>query len=307
MLLSRIKGDSGEIVLKCGSADEPFGLINVGDAAGLCKHCEEACKNLEVDDSEFSEAIFSTINESSSPINLLIGSKKFVEGWDCWRVSTMGLMHVGRSEGAQIIQLFGRGVRLKGFNWSLKRSGHTITYNRPSHIEELETLNVFGVKADFMEKFRQFLADEGLPGNERKKVVTVPLNVTYDFGKKLKILRPKHKTSDGREYDFKRDAPVPTIGEIPDYLKHNTIVSDWYPRVQAVRSRGADQGSTKSKGSLQELHLTFLNFDELFFELERFKRERAWYNLNISKSGIHDSFARFFLVYIIHPSKLLET
>jgi len=302
LLLSRIKGDSGEIALRCGSADKPFGLINVGDAAGLCQHCEEekVSKNLVVGDSEFSEAIFSTINESSSPINLLIGSKKFVEGWDCWRVSTMGLMHVGRSEGAQIIQLFGRGVRLKGFNWTLKRSGHTITYNRPGHIEELETLNVFGIKADFMEKFRQFLADEGLPGNERKKVVTVPLNVTYDFGKKLKILRPKRKTSEGREYDFKRDAPVPTIGEIPDYLKHNTIVSDWYPRVQAVRSRGADQGSTKSKGTLQEFHLIFLNFDELFFELERFKRERTWYNLNISKAGMHSllSDSSWYTLYI---------
>jgi hypothetical protein len=29
----------------------------------------------------------------------------------------MGLMHVGRSEGAQIIQLFGRGIRLKGYDW----------------------------------------------------------------------------------------------------------------------------------------------------------------------------------------------
>ncbi len=33
----------------------------------------------------------------------------------------MGLMNVGATEGAQIIQLFGRGVRLKGFDFSLKR------------------------------------------------------------------------------------------------------------------------------------------------------------------------------------------
>ena len=35
----------------------------------------------------------------------------------------MGLMNVGKGEGAQIIQLFGRGVRLKGYDLSLKRSG----------------------------------------------------------------------------------------------------------------------------------------------------------------------------------------
>ncbi|MFA5479850.1 MAG: restriction endonuclease subunit R, partial [Candidatus Muiribacteriota bacterium] len=31
---------------------------------------------------------------------------------------------------------------------------------------------------------------------------------------------------------------------------------------------------------------SFLNIDELYFELEQFKRERTWYNLNISKEGI---------------------
>jgi hypothetical protein len=30
---------------------------------------------------------------------LQIGSKKFIEGWDCWRVSAMGLMHVGPRRG----------------------------------------------------------------------------------------------------------------------------------------------------------------------------------------------------------------
>ena len=144
--MERIKGESGEVALKCGAAETPFGLINVGDAKGLCDHIAEvAVQNntrLTVGDSNFSEAMFASVKDSSSPVNLLIGSKKFVEGWDCWRVSTMGLMHVGRSEGAQIIQLFGRGVRLKGYQWSLKRSGHSQAQARPPFIEELETLNV---------------------------------------------------------------------------------------------------------------------------------------------------------------------
>ena len=53
---------------------------------------------------------------TNSSINILIGSKKFSEGWNCWRVSTMGLMNIGQSEGSEIIQLFGRGVRLKLVN-----------------------------------------------------------------------------------------------------------------------------------------------------------------------------------------------
>ena len=290
LTLDRIKGESGEIALRVGTAETPFGLINVGDTKGLCDHIANvAIQNgirLTVEESDFTEAMFASVKDSSSPVNMLIGSKKFVEGWDCWRVSTMGLMHVGRSEGSQIIQLFGRGVRLKGFEWSLKRSGHTTTANRPNYIEELETLNVFGIEADFMEKFREFLKEEGLPGNERRKIFTIPLNVTYDFGKKLKILRPKRKASDGSEYDFKKDAPVPSVGTIPDYLTHNTIVADWYPRIQTVQSRGIGLAAQKDKVMLHESHLELLDYDELFFELERFKRERAWHNINVSKTGI---------------------
>ena len=289
--LDRIKGESGEIALRVGAAETPFGLINVGDAKGLCDHVAEvAAQNdikLTVEDSDFTEAMFASVKDSSSPVNLLIGSKKFVEGWDCWRVSTMGLMHVGRSEGAQIIQLFGRGVRLKGYEWSLKRSGHSHAPMRPPFIEELETLNVFGIEADFMEKFREFLKEEGLPGNERRKIITIPLNVTYDFGKRLKILRPKRKASDGKEYDFKKDAPVPTVGDVPDYLTHNTVVADWYPRIQAMQSRGTGLATQKDKVSLREHHLSLLDYDALFFELEQFKRDRSWYNFNITKDGIY--------------------
>jgi len=288
--LDRIKGESGEVALRVGTSERPFGLINVGDAKSLCDHVAEVASQngtrLTVEDSDFTEALFSSVKDSTSPVNLLIGSKKFVEGWDCWRVSTMGLMHVGRSEGSQIIQLFGRGVRLKGYQWSLKRSGHTLAPDRPAFIEELETLNVFGIEADFMEKFREFLKEEGLPGNERRKTITIPLNVTYDFGKKLKILRPKRKASDGKEYDFKKDAAVPTVGDVPDYMTHNTVVADWYPRIAAMSSRGGALATQKDKVSLREQHLALLDIDSLFFELEQFKRERSWYNFNITKGGI---------------------
>ncbi|QVL36752.1 DEAD/DEAH box helicase family protein [Aminirod propionatiphilus] len=288
--LDRIKGESGEVALRVGTSEIPFGLINVGDAKSLCDHVAEVAKQngtrLTVQDSDFTEAMFPSVKDSTSPVNLLIGSKKFVEGWDCWRVSTMGLMHVGRSEGAQIIQLFGRGVRLKGYAWSLKRSGHSHAPVCPPFIEELETLNVFGIEADFMEKFREFLKEEGLPGNERRTIITIPLNVTYDFGKRLKILRPKRKASDGREYDFKKDAAVPTVGDIPDYMTHNTVVADWYPRIAAISSRGTAQATQKDKVRLREQHLALLDYDRLFFELEQFKRERSWYNLNITKDGI---------------------
>ena len=145
--------------------NEPFGLINVGDAANLCKLCEEQ-RELVVRDREFAGSLFRTLSATESSLNILIGSKKFTEGWNSWRVSTMGLMNVGRSEGPQIIQLFGRGVRLKGLDFCLKRSRKITGVRAPADLELLETLNIFGIRANYMRQFKEYLEDEGLPANE---------------------------------------------------------------------------------------------------------------------------------------------
>lgn len=88
--LERLTGDSGEIILRMGTATEPFGLINVGDANSLANHIEKSFGKtdvpLEVSTSEFSEPRFDEVKDSKSPFNLLLGSRKFIEGWDCWRV-----------------------------------------------------------------------------------------------------------------------------------------------------------------------------------------------------------------------------
>ena len=286
--IARIKGDENEIMLRVGQADEPFGLINVGDAGGLLSHiADQSFDGVVVMESEFSDTLFGQINLSSSPVNLLIGSKRFVEGWDCWRVSTLGLMHVGKSEGAQIIQLFGRGVRLKGHNWSLQRSGFSTPMRRPEYIQYVETLNVFGIEADFMERFRKFLEEEELPKNDQKQIVTVPLTVTYDFGQRLKVLRPRRRRDDGREYDFRRDGAVPFLGDVPDKLREKIIEIDWYPRIQSLESKGRLRLGEKESSVFSSVHLKMLDYENLFFRLEKFKRERAWHNLNIDKTHIH--------------------
>jgi len=305
--IARIKGDENEIMLRVGQAEKPFGLINVGDASGLAAHiAEQEFDNVAVLESEFAETMFGQINLSSSPVNLLIGSKRFVEGWDCWRVSTLGLMHVGKSEGAQIIQLFGRGVRLKGYDWSLQRSGFATPTHQPELIQYVETLNVFGIEADFMERFRKFLEEEELPGNDQKQVFTVPLTVTYDFGQRLKVLRPRKKRGDGREYDFKRDGAVPALTLIPEKIRQKGVAIDWYPRIQSLESKKGTKLGTKEETVFEDGHLDFLDYDDLFFRLEKFKRERTWHNLNISKSMIRTLLADRTWYKVVVPSGKME-
>jgi hypothetical protein len=163
--VENLRGATGEVALRVSDSD-PFGVINVGDDTKLVTLCEE--NGLQTSEREFSGSLFHEINKSHSTVNVLIGSKKFTEGWNSWRVSTMGLMNVGKTEGSQIIQLFGRGVRLKGYGVSLKRSGKTQLpddVTRPKHINQLETLSIFGIDAEYMATFRDFLEEEGLPTN----------------------------------------------------------------------------------------------------------------------------------------------
>src|SRR5262249_47543613 len=83
LYVENLKGATGEIALRVGD-NEPFGVINVGDDAKLVKLCEE--KGLQTEDQEFSGSLFHEINLPHSTVNLLIGSKKFTEGWNSWRV-----------------------------------------------------------------------------------------------------------------------------------------------------------------------------------------------------------------------------
>ncbi|MDR3192515.1 MAG: hypothetical protein LBT87_05575 [Treponema sp.] len=76
-------------------------------------------------------------------------------------------MYAGQSEGSEIIQLFGRGVRLWGYKKMPRRTNALKNRNpglkAPDFIRYLETLNIFGVKANYMEQFKEYLNNEGLP------------------------------------------------------------------------------------------------------------------------------------------------
>ena len=45
----------------------------------------------------------------------------------------------------------------------------------PRYIELLETLNVFGIHADYMAQFKQFLEDEGLPPGRDAEEIVLPM------------------------------------------------------------------------------------------------------------------------------------
>lgn len=163
-----IKNAAGEFGLRLstveGDQSPYFGVINIGDTHSFRKHIEQYL-NIDAHPETQRGSLFTGIDTTDSRVNLLVGAKKFIEGWSSWRVSAMGLMNIGRGEGSQIMQLFGRGIRLKGRDMSLKRSGSDKAGDDqpPPGISALETLYVFGWNADYMSKFQNMIEAEELP------------------------------------------------------------------------------------------------------------------------------------------------
>jgi uncharacterized protein YeaO (DUF488 family) len=282
-----LKGSEGEIAVRLGEND-PFGVINVGDAPSLCDLCREHPEELVVTEKEFSGSLFHNLNDRDSRVNVLIGSKKFSEGWNSWRVSTMGLMNVGRTEGSEIIQLFGRGVRLKGYGFCLKRSQKVEEeqgIRAPKFIRPLETLNVFGIRADYMRQFKDYLEEEGLPEEEEREEFVLPVVKFKNLEQlKLKIIRVPET------YDYKKDAPKPTLDLLPISDPNQIVVTlDWYPKIQSARSKGIataiDLAEKDDKNKLTRDHLAFLDWQRLHFELEQFKNEKVWHNMNLPQGA----------------------
>ncbi len=277
--IENLKGVDGEIALRIGE-NTPFGVINVGDSDKLVKICEE--NNMNIASSDFSSSLFKSINDDNSNINILIGSKKFSEGWSSWRVSTMGLMNIGKKEGSQIIQLFGRGVRLKGYEYCLKRSRALRGKELERRYQSVETLNIFGLKADYMKAFKDYLKDEGVPTDERVEFI-LPLiyDNTYKT-KKLKVL----DLQDGK--DFKREVKLDLeYSGLRGITKK--VVFSLYKQVDILESETKSGNKFEPNSEiLQPEHLSFINIDNLYFALQQFKNEKNWNNINISKANIQE-------------------
>ena len=300
MRVENLSKVAGEIALSVGE-NEPFGVVNVGDDAKLVKLCERHKDLLNTKQRDFAHSLFDDVNKSDSTINFVIGSRKFSEGWNSWRVSMMGLMNIGKTEGSQIIQLFGRGVRLKGYQFNLKRSRklENKTVILPGHIELLETLNVFGLQADYMEKFKEYLNAEGIPTEPMKEIILPVVTLENWRKKRLKMIRIK----ENGEFIRKTASLSADTSNVKAKVKIDT-----YPKIQAIDGIGQTViDGSKQTALFENYHVAFMNLDAIFLELQAFKSERGWNNFSISKSEIRELLLKKDWYQLLMPQSELKT
>ena len=270
--LQDVRNAQGEIALKTTHGRENFGLIYIGDTSAFKKLVDNDDASIVTESEDaLTESLFSNINTPDSPINILIGAKKFIEGWDSWRVTAMGLLNIGRQEGSQIIQLFGRGVRLRGKDMSLKRSA-ALDGVHPPHISLLETLNIFAVRANFMAQFRDYLMREGIELDEPVQLtIEIRRNDVY-HEKRLFLPRvaPYHEGAKGQCEPLK--------------ILTGTIITHTTQSVDIIGSSSQRSIHTeRAEGGLHthisETSLALVDWEKIYLQLIAYKHEKGYHNL----------------------------
>lgn len=179
LVVARNPENSSELLLSYGDG-EKWGMINVGDASSFFNSIENDRIDTRDEVIVDPKLQFENLDDESCPINVLIGSRKFAEGWNSYRLSVISLINLGSSKGNLIIQIFGRGVRLRGKGGDGQRRKidhiqdyHGLDNSKDSNIRRLETLTVYSLKRSYL---KQFLDEVRKGGVTLKHVFKIPVN-----------------------------------------------------------------------------------------------------------------------------------
>lgn len=284
--ICHLRGNSDELGLKAAGSDDYFGVIYIGDTAAFKGLVEAEGGGISLENDVLAESLFDRINDGSGgapPVQILIGARKFIEGWNSWRVSNMGLLNIGQSEGSQIIQLFGRGVRLKGRDMSLRRSAAFVPQPDPppsDNIRLLETLNIFSARANYMAAFRDYLSNEGVPLEEFAQLA-FPVKVNHEFlnqGLVIPRLPEGLRFIDETEVALRYEpAARPVVVSASTAVQE--VVSDEYDIDGTVAQSGANK-----RIPLESLNL--VDWDAAYIDLMAYRDEKGYGNLVIQPAEL---------------------
>ncbi len=174
----RIKGNAKEIVFKSKNAKEPFLLLNIGSIREWEK---QYLQHLGVESGEdITSGYFQSINEEASPIQIMIGSKVFSEGWDSNRVNMISFINIGSKNAKKyVLQTIGRGVRIEPFKGVRKRleKCEGLDFNLRERFRNkalgIETLFIMATQTDaikgILEGLEEFIQSYPLSGFRKSK------------------------------------------------------------------------------------------------------------------------------------------
>lgn len=166
---------------------------------------------------------------------------------------------------------------MRGFNGLLKRSQELrskVKRDHPPNIDILETLNVFGIKADYMEEFEEYLRSEDIV-TDRIKEIELSIESNKDFlNKGLVTLN----LEDG--INFKEDVHVQLNSD-----DVNAVEVDLRPKIEKLTSNLSNKENKEKPKSvkIEEKYASLCDWNRIFLEIVKYKRTRGLWNLLIPK------------------------
>ncbi|MBA1438308.1 MAG: DEAD/DEAH box helicase family protein [Epsilonproteobacteria bacterium] len=242
--------NNGELLMSFGEDALPFGLITVGNIKKFLENnniqkliadSKIITKNIKFTNENY---LFKNIDYESSPINILIGSRKFSAGWNSFRVSQICLINFGTGSGPTIIQMFGRGVRLRGLNDDGKRSerryvkeneskSEFLSHSKDNNLKEekyellkyLETLFIYSLRSTYLSKF----VEQDTDIYKKSIVFSKGVEVSQDYKEKSLPIFYIDKSVDKIQGIIKVEALIVNDAKLNisyevESIKNNTII-----------------------------------------------------------------------------------
>jgi len=194
----------GEVAFKLTKSDVHFALMKTG---GMPNWLKEKLSEFHVNHNYEKEKFFEEINSEDSPINILLGSRAFYEGWDSNRPNIILFINIGVGKEARkfVLQSIGRGVRIEPIKNERKRAlnikyklGEDVFEKIKNLVEPIETLFVFGTNKDVIETIIKEVG-EFKKREFRGKQISLFKNVERIQNNPLLI--PKYEASEKRVFE----------------------------------------------------------------------------------------------------------
>lgn len=141
--VSEIGGNNDELAfrLKTSTFSDPFALLKASNVKSWKKNILSNYIFTEATTID-QQGYFSNIHHANNKINILMGSKQFIEGWDSNRPNIINFINMGISDERikLVLQTIGRGVRVEPYTNNRKRLKLSTRYLEIDHkaIKEIE-------------------------------------------------------------------------------------------------------------------------------------------------------------------------
>jgi len=163
----KIPSNKQELIFKLKTSPKPFALMKIGD---ITEWIKTKLEGYEVSETFDNESYFKNINNNED-ITILMGSRSFYEGWDSNRPNIILFINIGKGTDAKkfVLQSIGRGVRIEPLPNKKGRLSRLLDKQEVSEdtfgeieslVNPLETLFVFGTKADNLKEVVETLKQE---------------------------------------------------------------------------------------------------------------------------------------------------